>query len=528
MLLKYIITLFLFLPIICYGASPSLLITEAQLATAESTKEEFVEIFNPAVSPIPLKNFKLIKKSKSGNESYLVSKFPDILLQSKQYYLIANPEYQKLNNFDLIYTNSSTTLAKDNNIFIIDENKSTMDSLGWGEINFNEMMSSPTPEENQSLERKKDINGNYIDTDNNLNDFFIQSQPNPQSTKDYSVIPALPIPEPEPLPPPPSIPEIKPDPLPIPQPPTPPAPTPEPTIPEIIPTPEIIITPAPPIPSQPAEIPQETKVNPAPILPPDPKVETVPPPAPAIAKEPDKKIEIKPPTTDKKTVQQKTLPKTTIPKNKTTAANMQGIISCAPDAIYKNVLYLEPEGIELRLPTNFSQNLKEGDRIKFQASLYNNEPQTYKLLSGSAISIVNSDNEIIPQNLPLKEISAKQKNKLIQTQGVVIEIKLNKVLITDIGELYIYFKNQNLMPTSLKEGDNLKITGILVYRDNELKLIPRYKNDVTLTPKSQDNTLNQNLIPIEDTPLLNLKNIIYGSLGLNFVLAAYFIGKKII
>ncbi len=158
---------------------------------AGKTKQDFIELYNPTDGIINLKGYRLVKRTKTGNEDTTIKSWTDdALVLSHGYYLWGN----SIDGFaDSIGADASTsqTIADDNGIALRfgkeDEGK-FIDSVGWGNCEniFIEDMAFPAnPDAHQSLERKTGI-----DTNNNSIDFFIQENPNPQNSSAGGIEPA--------------------------------------------------------------------------------------------------------------------------------------------------------------------------------------------------------------------------------------------------------------------------------------------------------------------------------------------------
>lgn len=164
-----------------YAQPIHLLITEVQIS-GQTTNDEFIELYNPTNQEIDLTNWSIKKKTKTGNESTLVSstRFKNKSIPPKKYFLIARAEEYTGTVSPDIYWPKSYSLAKNNTILLYN-GEILIDKVGWG--NAKDFESSPitNPEDSQSVERKKS-DGIYQDTDNNLNDFFISFNPNPQNS----------------------------------------------------------------------------------------------------------------------------------------------------------------------------------------------------------------------------------------------------------------------------------------------------------------------------------------------------------
>ena len=86
---------------------------------------------------------------------------------------------------ELSDTTSTQTLAKDNSIAFLDKDQNIIDAVAWGSSTnpFVENIPFPqNPAENQSLGRRIDVNNNYIDTNNNSQDFELQG-PTPTNSQ---------------------------------------------------------------------------------------------------------------------------------------------------------------------------------------------------------------------------------------------------------------------------------------------------------------------------------------------------------
>jgi PKD repeat protein len=157
--------------------TPKILITEVQIDGQESFFD-FIELYNPNITSVDISDFQLKKRNSNGVE-YSIKVFPKgSIILAKDYFLWMNSDYA---SFSQILTNvlSNQILAKNNSIALFDKEKKIIDSLAWGSSSspFSEgIVFVENPVENQSLGRKWNRkNQDYQDTDNNYQDFEIQS-----------------------------------------------------------------------------------------------------------------------------------------------------------------------------------------------------------------------------------------------------------------------------------------------------------------------------------------------------------------
>ena len=152
-----------------------ILINEIQ---AYPTGERFIELYNPNSSAVNLTDWYIQRKTQTGSSfGSLVSKtyFENKIIDAYGYFLISRTS---LENADIILDN--LTITESNTIQIKNSNGEIIDKIGWGDSSDCENNCASEPLINQSVQRKSPDNI-FIDTDNNADDFEIQTCSSPKT-----------------------------------------------------------------------------------------------------------------------------------------------------------------------------------------------------------------------------------------------------------------------------------------------------------------------------------------------------------
>ncbi|NMB92453.1 MAG: hypothetical protein GYA31_02420 [Parcubacteria group bacterium] len=175
---------------------PKVLITEIQVSGFNSDQtsnvyNEFIELYNPNDFEVDLTNWYLQKKtSQSEDFSSLVpaSLLENRIIAPRDYFLITHASSSYSSITDVLITNY--TITDNNTIILKNPNREIVDKIGYGEASDCETNCVAGPLMGQSIQRKYEDN-NFLDTDNNFNDFEIQDCPSPKSISStvYCLIP---------------------------------------------------------------------------------------------------------------------------------------------------------------------------------------------------------------------------------------------------------------------------------------------------------------------------------------------------
>jgi len=161
-----------------------LLISEAQICGGpvcdSSTRDnDFVEIFNPNNQSIDISDFQLKKQTSSGTSTgYSLRVFPaSSIIPANGYFLWANSDYIMPGLTP--DATSTQTIASNNSIALFYSDHTTIiDQVAWGD-SVNPFVETapwtPNPANNQTITRRQNGSGNYLDTNNNAADFVLAS-----------------------------------------------------------------------------------------------------------------------------------------------------------------------------------------------------------------------------------------------------------------------------------------------------------------------------------------------------------------
>ena len=214
---------------VAWAPSDGLVVGEV-VTGGTSASDEFVEIYNSAVTDRDLGGLELVYVTSSGSTVTRKQTWTQLTLGAHRHLLIANSAGKWATGADGLY--SSGFAATGGSLVLRTLGGSVVDALSWGDASssFVEGAAGPAPAANSSLERKPGgALGNGMDTNDNLADTRIEPSPVPQSLASDPVpgATATPIPTttqtatPEPT--------VGPTPTPSPTPTSTPVPTPVPT-----------------------------------------------------------------------------------------------------------------------------------------------------------------------------------------------------------------------------------------------------------------------------------------------------------
>ena len=170
-------------------AATNIVISEFRTRGANGAADEFIEIYNPTSAPISIGDWEIRVLTGSGAEATRATIPSGVTLISGQHYLITNSSgYSGTVTADLSYT---TGVVDDGGVAIFDDLGNRIDSVGTtpGSL-YTEgtNIAALTQDLDQSYERKIDVSGVCIDSNNNASDFFLRNASDPQNFFDPLIL----------------------------------------------------------------------------------------------------------------------------------------------------------------------------------------------------------------------------------------------------------------------------------------------------------------------------------------------------
>lgn len=132
--------------------------------------------------------------------------------------------------------------------------------------------------------------------------------------------------------------------------------------------------------------------------------------------------------------------------------------------------------------------LKIGDLIEAQGELYAIQDDTrLKTKAATDITVLEHDNILVEKTVGLSDLNKNLVNELITTSGKMAKQQGNNIILSDNGkELLVELKtNTKLRAKDFTPESSYQITGLLKQAGDQLKLWPRYSDDIILLDTAQ-------------------------------------------
>ncbi len=169
-------------------------ISEVQAGARGDNNQEFIELYNPLLTAVDLKGWRLAYRLPSSTDDLLVFAWErSTVVPAHGHYLLVRLGEEVGTSPDATFTQALNT--SNGALALMAPDGGVVDAVGWGEgaSGMTEGRPAPALDNGQSLERRpgNDL-GNGLDTQDNQADFTISSSPDPQDTGSPAS-PALPL-----------------------------------------------------------------------------------------------------------------------------------------------------------------------------------------------------------------------------------------------------------------------------------------------------------------------------------------------
>ncbi|PIR04557.1 MAG: hypothetical protein COV59_00325 [Candidatus Magasanikbacteria bacterium CG11_big_fil_rev_8_21_14_0_20_39_34] len=194
----FLFTLFSFQKIFVTADGPNfsnhIVISEVSTKGDTSSKDEYVELYNPTNELINLSGISLYKFTATkiqSEDKILIANLDNQSIPSHGFFLVAHQDYVIANSTqdnyvapDFVYGDSSSTVSiADHNTLFLEDSSEVIDLVGFGNILSYEEAAAQNPTTGKSIERFPTGSlGNGQDTNNNAND-FLRNDRSPQNSQ---------------------------------------------------------------------------------------------------------------------------------------------------------------------------------------------------------------------------------------------------------------------------------------------------------------------------------------------------------
>ncbi len=162
---------------------------------------------------------------------------------------------------------------------------------------------------------------------------------------------------------------------------------------------------------------------------------------------------------------------------------IQGIVAVLPNVFGSQYFYIVSGGAGVQI----FQSKKDfppigiGDLVEITGTVSEaNGIKRVNIKNSQAVDILSLGNKISMAPLDMDNIDENMAGGLVEVSGEITEIKSTFMYVDNgVGEIKVYFKkNANIDKQNYKEGENVKVVGILEKNKDEWQLWPRSNDDL--------------------------------------------------
>lgn len=160
-----------------------------------------------------------------------------------------------------------------------------------------------------------------------------------------------------------------------------------------------------------------------------------------------------------------------------------GTVLVSPGVLGSQIFYIQENGIGIQIykyDATFP-SLHVGDNVTVSGILSTTRGERrIKIGSEDTINVDTTSSGVSARETDVASLSVSDVGSLVQVEGIVLMRESDKVTIEQEGtELLVRIvKGTGIAPESLERGARLQITGILASYDGELRLMPRFPEDI--------------------------------------------------
>lgn len=189
---------------------------------------------------------------------------------------------------------------------------------------------------------------------------------------------------------------------------------------------------------------------------------------------------------------------------------IQGVVIAPPNLFAKTYFYLN--GAQIYSAKGEFPDLKVGDLVEVDGVLSEAFNQKrIKIKKSDQIKVLSHNNQISAKHVVSDELSEELAGYLVEVSGQVIEKVDSKIYLDDgQGEIEIYIRPKiGIDKKSLKEGQELKVTGILVESKNGWQILPRWQRDIIIVDSKKENRgeIENQVTELMSQPELKIQNL---------------------
>jgi len=159
-----------------------------------------------------------------------------------------------------------------------------------------------------------------------------------------------------------------------------------------------------------------------------------------------------------------------------------GIVSVPPGVLGSQIFYLAGSGIQIYSYNKIFPNLTIGDKVEVIGELSESAGEKrIKISKIEAIKILGHEQPPTPHLISAAEVGEDYEGSLVTIEGEILERKGRNLYLDDGSgnEVNVYLKsNIVLEDLGVKDGDRVKITGIISQNNNGYRLLPRSLQDI--------------------------------------------------